>query len=107
MTVPSTDHATALELERMRGEIGTGLAEIKGQLALLVQRSDQVDRTLATHGSGLVDLDKRTDALETASAGLVGVPARVASLEQWRWTMTGAAMVLGAGAGYVASYLSR
>lgn len=107
MTVPSTDHATALELERLRGDLGTGLAEIKGSLALLVQRSDQTDRTLVAHSASLNDLDKRVDALETQAATVADVPPRVGALERWRWTATGAAGVIGAAGGFLASYLTR
>ncbi|WTW95379.1 hypothetical protein OG216_19245 [Streptomycetaceae bacterium NBC_01309] len=89
---PPPDHSTALELERLRGELSTGLAEIKGSLALLVQRSDQLDRTLAAHEQTLEMYDGRLDALE-----------------QWRSRVGGISVVLGtlggAGAGAVISFL--
>jgi hypothetical protein len=39
MTVPET--SVAVELERLRGTVATGFAEVKGSLAVLVERSDR------------------------------------------------------------------
>ncbi len=64
----------AVELERLRGTVETGFARIDGQLALLVQRGDQTDKTLDDH-------ERRLDAIERtrwplASIGtLTGVAA--------------------------------
>ncbi len=54
---PSESGQVVLELERLRGTVETGFARVDGQLALLVQRSDQTDKQLDDH-------DKRLDALE-------------------------------------------
>jgi hypothetical protein len=47
----------ALELERLRGTCETGFTRVDGQLALLVQRSEQTDKKLDEH-------EARLDALE-------------------------------------------
>ncbi|MFF3878004.1 hypothetical protein [Streptomyces sp. NPDC001978] len=48
MTAPSSDSAVvAVELAQLRGELGTGMAEIKGSLALLVDRSNRTDADVA------------------------------------------------------------
>ena len=54
---PTESGQVVLELERLRGTVETGFARVDGQLALLVQRSDQTDKQLDDH-------DKRLDALE-------------------------------------------
>ncbi|MCI3271383.1 hypothetical protein [Streptomyces cylindrosporus] len=82
MTVPEA--SVAVELERLRGTVETGFARIDGQLALLVQRGDQTDKTLDDH-------EKRLDAIERnrwplpAIAALTGVGALVVSI----WQATG------------------
>ncbi|MFJ6052294.1 hypothetical protein [Streptomyces sp. NPDC092307] len=70
MTDPSPSDV-ALELERLRGVVEAGFARIDGSLALLVQRSDQVDRQLADH-------EERLDALEKSRWPLPSVLALVA-----------------------------
>ncbi|MFD6885130.1 hypothetical protein [Streptomyces sp. NPDC059957] len=70
MTDPSPSDV-ALELERLRGVVEAGFARIDGSLALLVQRSDQVDRQLADH-------EARLDALEKSRWPLPSVLALVA-----------------------------
>lgn len=47
----------AAELARLRGEMQTGFAEIKGQLMLIVQAQ-------ATHDEDIADLERRVAALE-------------------------------------------
>lgn len=44
MTVPEA--SVAVELERLRGTVATGFAEVKGSLAVLVERSDRNERDL-------------------------------------------------------------
>ncbi|TQE33077.1 hypothetical protein [Streptomyces ipomoeae] len=51
------DGEVALELAELRRALEVGLARIDGQLALFVQRSDQVDKDLA-------ELEERVAALE-------------------------------------------
>ncbi|MFD7897497.1 MULTISPECIES: hypothetical protein [Streptomyces] len=51
--------AVALELERLRRSVDVGFATTRGDLALLLQRADQTDKTLDEHES-------RLDALERA-----------------------------------------
>ncbi|MGW2521774.1 hypothetical protein ACWC09_33115 [Streptomyces sp. NPDC001617] len=49
----------ALELERLRRSVDVGFATTRGDLALLLQRADQTDKTLGDH-------EDRLDALERA-----------------------------------------
>ncbi|WP_328670514.1 hypothetical protein [Streptomyces sp. NBC_00328] len=49
----------ALELERLRRSVDVGFATTQGDLALLLQRVDQTDKTLSEH-------ENRLDALERA-----------------------------------------
>ncbi|MFE7273051.1 hypothetical protein [Streptomyces sp. NPDC057623] len=45
MTVPEA--SVAVELERLRGTVATGFAEVKGSLAVLVERSARNERDVA------------------------------------------------------------
>lgn len=94
---PEPGSATALELEKLRGELSTGFAEIKGSLNLLVQRSDQTDRSLADHRQELMDLDKRVADLERARAAdaELGQEPRLRSLEASRWPLASVGSLLG------------
>ncbi|MEU8776288.1 hypothetical protein [Streptomyces sp. NPDC048606] len=82
MTDPSPSDV-ALELERLRGVVEAGFARLDGQLALVVQRGDQVDRQLADH-------EQRLDALEKTRWPLPSVLALVAviglALTLWQGT---------------------
>ncbi|MEU3704685.1 hypothetical protein AB0E82_20650 [Streptomyces anulatus] len=53
------DGEVALELSELRRSLEVGLARIDGQLALIVQRSDQIDKDVE-------DLQGRVTALERA-----------------------------------------
>ncbi|MFF3653339.1 hypothetical protein ACFYXV_32485 [Streptomyces sp. NPDC002181] len=70
MTDP-TPGDVALELERLRATVETGFARLDGALALLMQRSDQLDTRLADH-------EQRLDALERSRWPLPSVLAMVA-----------------------------
>ncbi|MEV6738025.1 hypothetical protein AB0N14_14225 [Streptomyces sp. NPDC051104] len=81
MTPPESVNV-ALELERLfRGTCETGFTRVDGQLALLVQRGDQTDKTLD-------DFEKRLDALERnrwplpSIGALTGVVAIVVTVWQ-------------------------
>ncbi|MEU4171032.1 hypothetical protein AB0F46_29650 [Streptomyces sp. NPDC026665] len=80
MTPPETT-TIALELAELRRTMEVGFTEQRGQLALLVQRGEQTDKTLDDH-------EKRLDALERnrwplpAVAALTGVGALVVSVWQ-------------------------
>jgi hypothetical protein len=56
VTAPEAE-CVALELERLRRSVDVGFATTRGDLALLLQRADQTDKTLGDH-------DDRLDALE-------------------------------------------
>jgi hypothetical protein len=94
------DPGTAIELQRLRGDISTGFAEIKGSLALLVQRSDQTDRSLGEHRTELVDLDKRVSELERCQAAdaELGQESRLRRLEAARWPLPALAALVSLGA---------
>jgi hypothetical protein len=64
----SSPAAVALELERLRGTMEAGFARADGQLALLVQRSDQSDKQLADHETRLDALEQTRWPLPTVSA---------------------------------------
>ncbi|MCG7203944.1 hypothetical protein [Streptomyces arenae] len=82
MTPPDT--TVVVELERLRGTVEAGFARADGQLALLVQRGDQTDKTLDEH-------ERRLDAIERnrwplpAVGALTGVGALAVAL----WQATG------------------
>jgi hypothetical protein len=104
---PEPTGSLALEIERLRGTLGTGVAEIKGSLALLVQRSDQTDRALGEQRDQLVSLEKRCDAIELATTGVATHGGRIASLERWMWLAIGASTALGTVGGWIAGSLLR
>jgi hypothetical protein len=54
---PPEASGVALELERLRRSVDVGFATTRGDLALLLQRADQTDKTLGEH-------EDRLDALE-------------------------------------------
>ncbi|GAA3374751.1 hypothetical protein [Streptomyces racemochromogenes] len=68
---PEDTTRVAVELAEMRGEIRTGFAELRGQLGLALQRTDQAEADI--------------DALEQ----------RVESLERARWPLPSIAAVTG------------
>ncbi|MFE7566872.1 hypothetical protein ACFU76_07890 [Streptomyces sp. NPDC057539] len=53
----SEAEGVAIELERLRRAVDVGFATTRGDLALLLQRADQTDKTLGDH-------EDRLDALE-------------------------------------------
>ncbi|MFF9271159.1 MULTISPECIES: hypothetical protein [Streptomyces] len=61
----------ALELAEIRRSVEVGFTEQRGQLALLVQRGGQVDKTLDDH-------EKRLDTLERGRWPLPSVAVLVA-----------------------------
>jgi hypothetical protein len=71
-TDPNNAVAVALELERLRGSLEAGFARADGQLALLVQRSDQTDKQLADH-------EARLDTLERSRWPLASIGALTAT----------------------------
>lgn len=67
MTPPEST-TVALELAELRRTMEVGFTEQRGQLALLVQRGDQTDKTLDDH-------EKRLDTLERSRWPLPAVAA--------------------------------
>ena len=70
MTAPDPPQSVAVELERLRRALEVGFARIDGALALLAQRHDQTDKTLAEH-------EQRLDGLERARWPLPSLAAVV------------------------------
>ncbi|MDI9829669.1 hypothetical protein [Streptomyces sp. KAU_LT] len=83
MTTPEAA-TVAVELERLRGTVSTGLAEVKGSLAVLLERSTRTEADLLRLRE---ETDKELDALK----------AEVEALKDRRWPLG----VLGAVAGVV------
>ncbi|MGW3442162.1 hypothetical protein [Streptomyces sp. NPDC001076] len=79
MTTPET--TVAVELERLRGTVEAGFARVDGQLALLVQRGDQTDKTLDDHEKRLDAIERTRWPLPTIGA-LTGVGALAVALWQ-------------------------
>lgn len=80
MTDP-TPSDVALELERLRGVVEVGFARVDGALALLVQRSDQTDKSLADHETRLDSLERARWPLPSLAA-LVSLAAVIVSIWQ-------------------------
>jgi hypothetical protein len=67
--VSSDERATvALELERLRRAVDVGFATTRGDLALLLQRADQTDRTLSDHEDRLDTLERSRWPLPSLAA---------------------------------------
>lgn len=71
---PPESRDVALELAELRRTMEVGFAEQRGQLALLVQRGDQTDKTLDEHERRLDALERGRWPLPTiaALAGVIG-----------------------------------
>lgn len=90
MTVPEASATVAVELERLRGTVSTGFAEVKGSLSVLVERSDRNERDLQQlrqdTEKDLGDLRADVEALKRARwplpaiGALTGVAGAVAGL---------------------------
>jgi hypothetical protein len=78
---PPEQVAVALELAEIRRTMEVGFTEQRGQLALLVQRSDQTDRQLADHENRLDALEKNRWPLPSIAA-VVSVSALGVTLWQ-------------------------
>jgi hypothetical protein len=92
MTVPTA--SVAVELERLHGTMATGFAEVKGSLAVLVERSDRNERDL-------------TRLREDTEKELQQVRADVEALKKARWplpTIGVLAGIAGAATGAVALF---
>ncbi|MEI5523821.1 hypothetical protein WB401_32595 [Streptomyces brasiliscabiei] len=67
--VNSDERATvALELERLRRAVDVGFATTRGDLALLLQRADQTDKTLSDHEDRLDTLERSRWPLPSLAA---------------------------------------
>ncbi|MET7891838.1 hypothetical protein [Streptomyces mirabilis] len=67
--MPTTEaENVALELERLRRSVDVGFATTRGDLALLLQRADQTDKTLDEHESRLDALERTRWPLPSLAA---------------------------------------
>ncbi|MFJ1605564.1 hypothetical protein ACIOHS_19660 [Streptomyces sp. NPDC088253] len=67
--MPTTEaESVALELERLRRSVDVGFATTRGDLALLLQRADQTDKTLDEHESRLDALERTRWPLPSLAA---------------------------------------
>ncbi|MEU9400528.1 hypothetical protein [Streptomyces sp. NPDC048242] len=80
MTVPEA--SVAVELERLRGTVATGFAEVKGSLAVLVERSERNEKDLA-----LLRQDTDRDISD--------LRAEVEALKKNRWPLPAIAALTG------------
>ncbi|MEU4181437.1 hypothetical protein [Streptomyces sp. NPDC026589] len=101
----SDDPNRGLALERLRGTLGEGFAEIKGSLALLVHRTDRVDQELQEQRNAFTAMEGRVDSVESAISGHGDHGARLAAVERLVWFGVGAAAVLGPLCGWAAGAL--
>jgi hypothetical protein len=69
---PPEQTTVALELAEIRRSVEVGFTEQRGQLALLVQRGNQVDKALDDH-------ERRLDAMERSRWPLPSIAAVVAA----------------------------
>lgn len=101
MTPPES--AVAVELERLRGDLGRDLAEIKGSLAVLVERSNRAEADIRQLREDTErGLQQAREESEVAAAVLRG---EVEELKRNRWplpTIGALAGVAGAATGVFA-----
>ena len=84
MTPPETV-TVAVELAELRGEIRTGLSDIKGSLRVLVERTERTDQDVRQLR---VDTEKDLAALkENTEKEVAGLRADVESLKKARWPL--------------------
>ncbi|GAA2108643.1 hypothetical protein [Streptomyces synnematoformans] len=90
---PPESATIAVELATLRGEIRTDMADIKGSLSVLVERNSRVEQDVR-------DLARSTDE------DIKELRVEVDDLRRWRWMATGAAVVVGTAAGYIANIVT-
>lgn len=64
MTMSSENPTVELALSELRRSVDVGLTEVRGQLALLLQRSDQGDRRADQHEKTIDVLEERLTRME-------------------------------------------
>ncbi|MEV5712219.1 hypothetical protein [Actinoallomurus sp. NPDC052274] len=83
--------ALELALSEMRRSMDVGLAQIQGDLRLLLQRADQTDRRAEQHATRLDALEGRVRDIEQSAVAetvVDAVESRVLKLEQTSVTKT-------------------
>lgn len=81
MTPPEST-AVAVELERLRGTVATGFAEVKGSLAVLVERSDRNERDL-------------TQLRQDTEKDIGDIRTEIENLKRGRWPLPAVAALTG------------
>ncbi|MFJ5218747.1 hypothetical protein ACIP98_29005 [Streptomyces sp. NPDC088354] len=95
MSTPTDDtHGPALGLERLRDELGEGLAHIECALQILVLRSEPSERTTAAHATKLELHDTRLDVLEAGQKAAEDHGARLTAVKKRMWTIGGGIAVV-------------
>jgi adenosine/AMP kinase len=93
MSTPEASATVAVELERLRGTVATGFADVKGSLAVLMVRSERNEQDLVRlredTGREITALKTEVEALKArrwplgvlgAVTGVAGVATAVVSL---------------------------
>lgn len=94
---PTTN--VAVELAQLRGEINTGLADIKGTLGVLVERTNRTDADL-----GRLRVDTEAE-LKKRDEEIKALRADVEDLKKARWPLAQIASLVGVG-GLVAAVVA-
>lgn len=94
MTVPEA--SVAVELERLRGTVSTGFAEVKGSLTVLVERSARTEQDLKQLRE---DTDQSLAELRTEhDKDTAELRAELEALKKTRWPLQSVNALLGLGA---------
>lgn len=92
MTTPTPE--VALELERLRGVVGIGFAEVKGELGVIRENSNQAAKDIAAQSNRINSLGTRVTTVERKLAVMAGASATFGA-------------ITGIVTGILAAYLSR
>ncbi|MET7479518.1 hypothetical protein ABZT17_34865 [Streptomyces sp. NPDC005648] len=95
---PTTN--VAVELAQLRGEINTGLENIKGTLGILVERTSRTDADVRQ-----LRIDMEAELQKIREDELKPLRAEVESLKQGRWPLAQIGALVGLG-GVVAAVVS-
>lgn len=87
----TAEPSVAVELAQLRGEISTALADIKGSLRLLLERSDRTDADVRQLRA---DMEKEVSELRT----------ELEELKKGRWPLRQIGTLAGVGALVVAAF---
>lgn len=84
LTTPhGTDHATALELERLRGELNQHMASLKSDIEVIKTQSSHAEQDRQDQGRKLDGLDRRVTTLERKIWFAAGIVATFGTVIGW------------------------